>query len=165
MKRFLSLLAAFALTGCASLHEPVPPGYTGPTAQVADSGKYEDGSKAQFFVVQEVDGKTINSSIYESRRASQGRGFSLSARYISRALPAVPMKVKLLGTHQTAAPIHEIASRAAGTFFSVEGIVDFSPAAGGKYIVKGELKKEGSSVWIEDVATNQPVTEVIRSKQ
>ena len=164
MKRLLSILAVVSLTGCASLHEPVPAGFAGPTAQVADSGKYEDGSKAQFFVVQEVDGKTINSSIFETRKASQGRGFSISARFISRALPAAPMKVKLVGTHQTAAPIHEIASRAAGTFYSVEGVVDFTPVAGGNYIVKGELKKEGSSVWIEDVATNQPVTELVRSK-
>jgi hypothetical protein len=164
MKRLLSLFTFLVLTGCASLYEPVPAGFSGPTAQVADSGFSEDGSKAQFFVIQEVDGKTINNSIFESRRASEGRGFSLSARYVTRALPVATMKVKLVGTHQTAAPIHEIASRAAGTFFSVEGVVVFTPVAGGNYLVKGELKKEGSSVWIEDASTHQPVTEKVRSK-
>lgn len=164
MNRILALLALVTLTGCASLHVPVPPGHVGPTAQVADSGRAEDGSKAQMFVLMEVDGKTIDNSIFETRRASEGRGFSLTPRVVSRALPATPTKVKLVGTHQTAAPIHEIASRAAGTFFSVEGVVDFTPVAGGSYVVKGELKKEGSSVWIEDTATNRPATEVVRSK-
>lgn len=165
MKRLLSVLATIVLTGCASLHEPVPAGYAGPTAQVADSGFHESGGKAQLFVLQEVDAKTINSSIFESRKASQGRGFALTTRYVTRSLPVQPMKVKLIGTHQTAAPIHEIASRAAGTFFSVEGVVDFTPTANGSYVVKGELKKDGSSVWIEDASTNQPVTEKVRSKQ
>jgi hypothetical protein len=163
MKQIFSIFAIISLAGCVSLHEPAPAGYAGPTSQVADSGFLEDGRKAQLFVIQEVDSKTINNSIIETRRASQGHGFSLTPRYIARAVPATPMKAKLVGTHQTAAPIHEFASRAAGTFFSVEGIVDFVPIAGRNYAVKGELKKEGSSVWIEDVATNQPVTEKVRS--
>lgn len=165
MKVHLALAAvALLLSGCASLYEPVPDGFKGPTAQVADSGFSESSGKAQFFVLREVDGKAIRDTILASRMASHGQGFALSPVYVTRDVPAVPMKVKLMATHQTGAPAHEIASRVAGTFFSVEGVVDFTPVAGAKYVVKGELKKEGSSVWIEDEATHQLVTEKVVSK-
>ena len=165
MKRLLVLLFTVALSGCATLHEPLPPDFKGPIVRVTDTGYTEDRSKAQFFVLQEVDGKAINNSIFESRKASHGRGFALTTIYITRGLPATPMKIKLLGTHQTAAPIHEIASRAAGTFFSVEGVVDFTPIPGRDYFVRGELKKEGSSVWLEDATSNQPATDKVHSKR
>ena len=71
------------------------------------------------------------------------------------------MKVTLRASHATGAPIAAIASQMAGTFFSVEGVVDFTPRPDGNYVVKGELKKEKSSVWIEDVETGKPVTSVI----
>ncbi len=71
------------------------------------------------------------------------------------------MQVKLIATPQTGAPIHELASRVTGNFFSVEGEVDFNPAPGGRYLVKGELKKGASSVWIEDVETGECVTEKV----
>ena len=49
----------------------------------------------------------------------------------------------------------------AGTFYSVEGVVNFTPRPDGKYIVKGELGKAKSSVWIEDVDTGKPVTLIV----
>lgn len=163
--RLIYVVLGVTLVGCASLHDPAPNTYKGPMALVTDSGFHEDNQKAQLFLLQEVDGKTINNAIFESRRASQNRGFAVSASYTQRVVPALPMKVKLVATHFTAAPILQIASRAAGTFLSVEGVVDFTPVAGGDYIVKGELKKGGSAVWIEDKATNLPVTTIVRSQQ
>lgn len=74
------------------------------------------------------------------------------------------MKVKLLASHTTGAPIQTLFSQVAGTFFSVEGTVDFNPQPNGSYVVKGELKNEGSAVWIEDANTNQPVTEKVVKK-
>jgi len=161
--KFASLLLAGLLAGCASLHEPVPQGYTGPTAWLADSGFSEDGTKAQFFAVVEIDGKQVDNTLFASRRASHNQGFALTTQYIQRTIPATTMKVKLVGTHQTAAPIHELMSRAAGTFFSVEGEVEFTPAPGGSYVVTGELKKEGSSVWIEDASSKQAMTIKVQS--
>ncbi len=73
------------------------------------------------------------------------------------------MKVKLRGSHATAAPIHAIFSQASGSFYSVEGVTDFTPVPGGNYVVKGELNKDGSSVWIEDVGTHRPVTQKVSS--
>jgi hypothetical protein len=133
-------------------------------ATIEDSGFVEDGTKAQFFVVEAVDGKSVPNSLRETAAASSGTGFNQNAVLSGREITAKPSKLTLLGTHRTGAPIHEIASRAAGTFFSVEGDVQFSPVAGGRYVVTGELRKEGSSVWLEDAATGQVVTEKVRSK-
>jgi hypothetical protein len=41
------------------------------------------------------------------------------------------MKVKLRATHVSDTPTAELARRAKGRFFAVEGVVDFSPEPGG----------------------------------
>jgi hypothetical protein len=149
------------MQACAT-YSPVPPDYTGPVATIADSGFAVSGSKAQMFVLAEVDGNPIRNSVNASASASRGHGFNLTTVIISRPVPAKPMKLLLQGTHATAAPIHELFSRAGGTFHSVQGTVDFTPAPGGDYVVKGELKKDGSSVWLEERATGTPVTSIVR---
>ena len=162
--RFAAIaLITAALAGCAN-YKPVPEGYAGPVATISDSGIAEDGSKAQMFVVDQVDGNRIWNSFNASAQASSGQGFRLNARFIDRKVPAKPMKIGLKASHTTGAPIQALLSQAAGTFFSVEGVVDFSPKPNGRYVVKGELKKEGSSVWIEDVETKQAVTERVTKK-
>lgn len=163
MKSILSVLFSLALVGCAT-YQPVPPGYTGPVATVSDSEFAEGRAKAQLFALIEVDGNGIANSFSASRSASYGQGFSLTTQFVSRQVPAKPMKVRLRASHITGAPIHALFSQATGNFFSVEGVVDFSPLPGGKYIVKGELKKDGSSVWIEDESTRQAVTEKVFKK-
>ena len=163
MRLLFSVLLALPLVGCAT-YKPVPEGYTGPIATVADSGFTEDGTKAQLFVLSEVDGNRIRTSFEASANASYGKGFSLTTVFVKREVPAKPMKVKLLASHTTGAPIQALFSQVAGTFFSVEGTVDFNPQPNGSYVVKGELKKEGSAVWIEDANTNQPVTEKVVKK-
>jgi len=153
---------ALLLTGC-STYQPVPKEYTGPTATLQDSGFAEDGTKAQVFAAKEIDGSPIMNAFRASEAASRGRGASLTAVFPERKVKAVPMKVTLEASHATGAPIAAIASQMAGTFFSVKGVVDFTPRPDGKYIVKGELRKEKSSVWIEDVETGKPVTTVVSS--
>jgi WD40 repeat protein len=61
-------------------------------------------------------------------------------------------------------PIHEFASRTAGTFFEVEGVVEFNPAPNGKYKVSGSLSKITSAVWIEDLETHEIVTEKVLNR-
>src|SRR5664280_2731926 len=70
----------------------------------------------------------------------------------------------LRASHVTAAPIQAMALQLAGRFYSVEGAVDFTPKPDGRYVVRGELKAEGSSVWLEDEATGQPVTPKVSKK-
>lgn len=143
----------------------VPDDYKGPVAFIADSVVPEDGSKGQVFYVQSINDKAIQSALITTRQASHNRGFALSLRSEMRRVPVAPLKLKLVALHVTAAPIHELASRAAGTFFSVEGEVTFTPTEGGDYVVKGELKKDASQVWLADAKTLQPVTEVITQKK
>ncbi|MCK9389109.1 MAG: hypothetical protein M0Q22_12065 [Sulfuritalea sp.] len=163
LKIVASLAIALSLASCAT-YKPVPEGYTGPVAMLADSGFSEDGTKAQLFSLMEVDGNTVQSSFGASASASHGQGFALTTKIVSRPVPAKPMKVKLKGAHTTGAPIQAIFSQMSGTFFSVEGVADFDPAPGRDYVVKGILKKEGSLVWIEDARTGQPVTRKISEK-
>lgn len=162
----MCVVAVSALAGCATPPERIvmPEGYTGPKAYLNDSAKPEDGSKAQVFAVSTIDGQRVLNTLDETRRASYGKGFALTVSTVGRPIAAQPMKVGLIGTHTTAAPIHEIASRAAGTFFSFEGIVDFAPRADRSYVVKGELKAQGSSVWIEDSLTGEVVTRKVDGK-
>jgi hypothetical protein len=165
MRFLLTALLTTLLIGCAT-HKPIPNDYSGPIATIADSGFSEGSTKAQLFVLSEIDGNKIPTSVGASAGANAGQGFKLRTNFVTRDVPAKPMKVKLLATHSTGAPIHAMFSQAIGTFFTVEGIVEFNPQPNGKYIVKGELKKEGSSVWIEDASTNQAVTEkVIQTKK
>ncbi|HTE14881.1 MAG TPA: hypothetical protein VK642_07365 [Burkholderiales bacterium] len=163
MRVWLAIVIAMFLHGCAT-YQPIPEGYTGPVALVADSGVPESGTRARIFALMEIDGNKITNAFSASANASQGQGFRLTTKFVSRPLPARPMKVKLLASHTTAAPIHALFSQAAGNFFSVEGVVDFVPEPGGEYVVKGDLKKDGSSVWIEDIRTKQPVTQKIVEK-
>lgn len=143
----------------------VPDDYKGPVAYIADSVVQEDGSKGQVFFVDAIDDKPIQSALTATRRASYNQGFALSLHSEMRRVPVAPLKLRLVASHVTAAPIHEFASRVAGTFFFVEGEVSFTPVEGGDYVVKGELKKDGSSVWLADAKTLEPVTAVVSQKK
>jgi hypothetical protein len=159
-RRLIAVALAATLAACAT-YEPVPKGYTGPTASVRDSGFSEDRTKAQMFAMVQVDGQSIANAFGASAQASHGRGESLTTVFTTRDVPVKPMKVTLRGSHATGMPIHAMASQLAGTFFSVEGVVDFAPEPSKRYVVKGELKKEKASVWIEDSETGKAVTTVI----
>lgn len=161
MHKGLAVLALTLGLGACATYEPVPKEYTGPTASVLDTGFSEDRSKAQMFALMAVDGNPIKNAFWASAEASHGRGSNLTTVLPERKVPVRPMKVLLRGSHATGAPIHAMASQMAGTFFSVEGTVDFAPQPGRMYQVKGVLTKEKSSVWIEDTSTGKPATVVI----
>ena len=156
-------LAAVLVSGCAT-YQPVPEGYTGPTARITDSGHQESSGTGRLFYVESIDGNRIRNVRIATAENSHGQGFRLSIGGARRDVPIQKLRLKLVGTHVTAAPIHEMASRAIGEFFSVEGEIDFTPAAGKSYEVVGELTKQSASVWIEDVETKQPVTAKVTAK-
>jgi hypothetical protein len=160
MRKLVVPILAFVLTGCAT-YNPVPPDYKGPTAVIRDTGFKENSTKAQLFAVTAVDGNRIGNAFGSTAAASYGAGAFITAVYPERKVPIRQMKLTLLGSHATGAPINELASKMAGTFFSVEGTVDFLPEANHVYLVKGDLKKEKSSVWVEDMVTGKPVTPII----
>jgi hypothetical protein len=127
-------------------------------ATVIDTGMPEEVGKGRIFFLSSIDGNTIGNARGETTRASQGRGFYLQMVMPTRYVPARPMKVLLAAEHITAAPIQAIAASIAGTYFSVEAELDFAPEHGKKYVVKGSLVKDASSVWIEDNETGEVVT-------
>lgn len=162
--RYAVLLSALLL-GCATTESPAPQGDTGPTARIGEHAFKEDNTKAQIFYIASIDGKPVISTIHATRMASGGMGFSVAIRYVEHTVPARPLRLKLVGTHFTGAPIHEIASRAAGTFHHVEGEIHFTPEPGGYYYVTGKLQKEGSSVWLADANTERRVSEVVTERK
>lgn len=158
-----ALFAATVLAACQGF-QPVPEGFTGPVAVITDSGERVSGSKAALFVVQQVDGNAIDDSFGASAGASRNQGFALNMVVVNRKVPVRPMKLRLHGGYATGAPIQGIFDQLTGSDLSVDGVVDFTPVAGGSYIVMGTLAKDGSSIWIQDQATGQPVTPKITGK-
>lgn len=160
----LSVLPTLTLTGCALPRDPLPQGYDGPVAVVADTTRSETANKAQIFAMTEVDGQKIQNAFTKSGKSHQDKGMLLLTVAMSHQLPAHPLKITLRASHATGAPIQELMSRASGTFHEVEGVVEFTPAPNGHYIVNGILAEEGSSVWIEDADTHRLVTDKVNSK-
>ena len=149
------------LAGCATFEKPIPTGYEGPIAAIGEDGSYEESSRGKLFYVESIDGKRVESGLALTRRATANLGFRVILQYAVHQVPAKPLRIKIVGTHVTGAPIHEIAARAAGTFYSVEGEIDFTPEADGAYFVTGQLEKGTSTVWIAEVKTKKRVSSVV----
>ena len=160
----LSILTTGLFAGCAMHESVIPKEYTGPTAVISEHGFTEEPTKAQIFYVESINDKKMQSS-YELTQLSTINsglslsGFSVSLRFISHQVPVQPMKLKIIGRHVTATPIHELASKTMGTFFYVENEIIFTPEKNKHYFVTGKLQKEGSEVWIADALTEQRVSE------
>ena len=163
LRIWLCLAALLSLAGCAT-YKHVPDGYSGPVAQLLDSAYQLSGGKGELFYIESINGNAIQNAANATRRASYGRGFALTTMTESRSVKAEPMRLKLVGTNVTAAPVHEIASRAIGEFFTVSGEIEFTPQRGKAYRVIGKLTKESAEVWLEDFETNTPVTAKITAK-
>jgi hypothetical protein len=160
----LLLTSAALFGGCATVTIPVPPNYEGPIAQLADTVSLDKNGRDQIFAAIEFEGESIKNALGESRRASAGRGFAGIVLPTSRPVPARKSRYKILGTHFSSAPIAELARRAAGTFQSVDGEIEFAPENGKTYEVVGELSKELSCVWISDASTKTPASPKVCSK-
>jgi hypothetical protein len=165
--RIVPLLVVLSLfVGCAAVEDPVPQeSYAGPTAKIVDTSRVVNSSLVEFYVLTEVNGRVVNNAIAATHRANFGGGFAISPRQYSRPVPVALLKLKLRASHETGAPIGNLLGAAVGEFQAVEGVVGFMPVEGRWYRVRGELKKEGSSVWLEDSETGAPVTAKVTSKQ
>ncbi len=149
---FLGVLFSVTLAGCVT-----NPAYKGPTARLSGLGQVEDAVTMRWFTVAEMATEDNLGAACPVLQAGQ----AVRPECVGGLIAARPMKVKLRATHVSDTPTAELARRAKGRFFAVEGVVDFSPEPGGEYLVNGVLSKSGSSVWIEDVMTKQPVTQVL----
>jgi hypothetical protein len=155
------LASSVTLAGCATFAPTVPDGWAGPTVALQDSATADEPTRGTFFFVSAIDGKSVDNAAAASRRGSAGHGFSLTVHFVSRAVPVRPMRLRLVGTHQTAAPVHEMAARMVGNFQQVRGEVDFNPVPEGNYRVTGVLDPKQSCVWVEETNTQAVVTEKV----
>ena len=157
------LAFALLLAGCASFSgfEPAtPPDYTGPTVNVADQARQVSGQLLHVFEMTQVDGRRLSSTSIATLRANQGRGFTVSPVALTNELPPRPARVRLQVATQYAAPILALTRPTC----QVQGDVAFTPEAGKAYRVAGRIAAEACEVWIEDLATQQPVTEKVGGK-
>ncbi len=154
LQRFFAFSIILMISGCATYAPSLPENYSGPTALVEDSAKVHSNSKADFFVVNEVDGAEIDNSMGETFRRNYGRGMSMTPYYLNRRIVAEkPLKLTVLGRTVYAAPILAFTNKV----YQIKGVVEFVPKANVNYIVRGELSQSHSSVWVEEVADNSIV--------
>lgn len=132
--RLLTLSLVMVLFGCAA-NDPLPPGYTGPRAYLQDTVVSESSSKARFFYASEIDGKRIRNSLSTTRQKSYGKGFRMVVEAINRNIPLRPLKVKLEGNVEYAAPILDIINFNKPSHASA--IVEFEPVESATYTVRG----------------------------
>lgn len=158
MKFIAPLLAATLLAGCASVHEPVPQGHVGPVAIVEDSFRQLSTSKTDFFYVEQVDGHKIDNSRAKSLAANRGAGMRMTPQFEQRNIPASrPTSLTIVARTEYAAPILTLTR----SVYEVKGVVDFTPEPGKRYVVRGSLQADRSSVWLEEKESQQVVSKKI----
>ena len=164
MKRIVSAAAlVFLLAGCTSIKSfsafeaATPPDYTGPTANVADQVVTAGSQRLHVFEITQVDGRRLSSSSMATTRAGQGSGMTLAPVALTNELPVRLTQVRVQAATQYASPMLAMANSTCRTV----GEVSFTPEEGKRYIVNGRIAANVCEVWIEDLATGQPVTDKI----
>jgi hypothetical protein len=153
-RRWLLLTAVLSLAGCAHYVPTLPENYTGPQARFDDSAKVYSRSKADFFVVESIDGAQVDNSLNETLRRNHGRGMFMELYFIQRPVPAgKSMVVALKARTHYAAPILALTN----SVFQVKGTTEFTPQPGKNYVVRGRLEEDYSAVWVEESDTGQVV--------
>ncbi len=145
-KPFLLVAATILLNACSTNTNPVPEGYSGPLAMMADSNVRPSRESIDFFFLEQVDGKKVANSLGATIQANQGMGLSLVPKMVDRVIPATPATFTITGRTHYAAPILELAA----TVYQISGDVTFTPLPDHSYVVKGMLNEQYSGVWIED---------------
>ncbi|RZJ07115.1 MAG: hypothetical protein EOP39_17255 [Rubrivivax sp.] len=158
--RAVALAAAMLLAGCAGYQPATPPDYTGPTANVADQTVQVSGQLLHVFEMTEVDGRRLATTSMATVRANQGRGFNVKPVALTNELPLRAARVKLQVATQYAAPILALTNPTC----RVQGEVAFTPEAGKGYRVAGRIAATVCEAWVEDLATQQPVTDKVTGK-
>ncbi|MDQ2733534.1 MAG: hypothetical protein M3Y55_00775 [Pseudomonadota bacterium] len=121
---------------------------------------FEDDSTEEMFYVAAIDGVPVKSARKAALRASDVSS-GLAPVTFELPLPLRPLRLTLVAKHLHAAPNEAARLKGEHIYWHVQGDVMLDPAPGGQYFVAGELKKEGSSVWIADWTTGQRVSRVV----
>jgi hypothetical protein len=159
----LAALAALSLAGCTgfgSFQPATSPDEDGPTANVADQVVRVSTQRLHVFEITQVDGRRLSSTSMATLRGKQEGGFAAVPVALTNELPLRAVRVRLQATTQYASPLLALQSPTC----RVQGDVDFTPEAGKAYRVAGRVAAEACEAWIEDLATQQPVTQKVSGK-
>ncbi len=146
---FIGLLTLL-LSSCASIYQPIPEGYTGETAIVKDSSSNLTSTNAHYFILLKIDDKYIEHSWGKTRQENYGRGMRFTQHIVMRDVLPKSQKFTIQGLVFFPTDAQAIF----GDEMSVTKEFMFTPVAGEKYMVKGELDKKSSTVWLEDSKGN-----------
>ncbi|TVO59043.1 hypothetical protein [Denitromonas halophila] len=152
MQNIISVVVIILLAGCASFSPSLPENYSGDTATIDDSFQRLSRSTAKFYYIRQLNDKNIQNALTATYEATEGRGAQLIAMGASRLVPAEPLSLYVVGRVYHSAPIGYLINSKSN--YIVEGRVSFTPTAGERYLVSGELGEYYSAVWIEDINGN-----------
>ena len=143
------------LTSCAVPTYQIPADYAGPKAKILNSGGH-----SELFNVYKVDGLHNNTTCPSGRPFNNYSMVPLSECY--NEIAARKTTVTIWGRENyvsDGAALFDIVS--GGQCKSVSGDVELNATPGGVYIVRGQLGRTSSSVWIEEANTGKIVTRKI----
>jgi len=150
------LSAMLLLAGCVTT-DLVPEDYTGPTAIIEDSTVRNTKSQVDFYYLSQVDGKSVENALGNSRMSSSGGGFNMSIAPVDRRVLPQEAVFEIVGRTGYAAPIQSFTNKV----YEVKGDVTFTPQERTVYVVKGTLGESYSAVWIEEKETGNLIGEKI----
>ena len=159
-ERFAPIALIALISGCATYQKPLPEGYAGPIATVADTGQVQSSRLVHIFELTQVDGRNLQGSHLATLNANQGRGFSQSPMILTNQVPAKALQVTIEAATVYAAPILAMTNPTC----TVKGSVSFQAEAGMQYRVTGNLAPEQCAVWIEELKSGTVVTPKISAK-
>ena len=160
-RHILWWVCAAVLAGCAATPERSVLPSTVPRARIDETAKIHGESKADFFVVTDINAKSVRNSLDETFSRNQGRGRAMTPYFLNQDLPVGrSVRVGLMARTHYAAPILALAN----DVYLVRGMVEFTPREHGRYIVRGVLGDNYSAVWIEDRSNDQVVGQKIEIK-
>jgi hypothetical protein len=145
-----------SLTGCTTYYPTIPEDYEGPSAVIEDSENRIDSGKADLFYLSHVNKKPLRNSRKQSLTRSYGMGNFLTTILLKHTVAAEEQTFSIVGRTTYAMPGRALL----GTVYELKGDVVFSPQPDASYVIKGELQEEGSSVWIENVASGEVVRKI-----
>ena len=152
MKNICFVIFISILTSCVQYKPIIPKDYVGDLAHIDDTFERKSGGSAYFYYIKSIDGNLVPNAVTASMAASYGQGFVLSALGASRDVPVKPLKIFISAKVIHSAPIASLTDSDANNH--AEGQVEFLPVANMRYVIKGNLSKNYSSVWIEDTNGN-----------
>jgi hypothetical protein len=142
---------AALLYGCGSMSSPQPQRVEGPSATISETGIQNGRTEVDMFVVTQVDGNDVRTSMDSTRAQNSGMGIGIVPVYVDHTVPARPITVTIMGHSYHGAPILSMLNPE----YEVSGTVNFAPAPNLFYEVKGTLSAHYSAVWIEEAATGR----------